>query len=859
MVFDALAMKMKRRRRRSIILTQQCYTITYNKNVVVLPVLALVTTFVIMVTATDMGVPVSPITAHESFGASSTFSFTKQSWQYRGGHQLHGSPISESYNDDDRQDDDAEENARLDAYIESLLATVEDGSTTDESNTEFVEKKDAARLDEEVDSKPTAISDIAPVQFSEARPDTGSTEDKEKEEEEVVSDTSIEIQKKNRIKTQTKNRKSDGNVTVNNSDKVVIEQRDRIDPSVVQRKKGSVDKKKKALKKQKQKEISPKKEQEKQNFNINSSDKKKHDHHIESKPFTGTNKKTLEKQEEKEISGKKEQEEQKSTIDSSNEQSENKTFASALPSLDKGTIPNPLFRFLLHRGRVGHILVMMMAIFLDWIAVYLPPVSHSLNWIYVRAVPTRIRKPPQSRRRQQQQQDVTTAAAAATALARTGASKKKQRQMMKEADQAALEIIKNLDFNSRYRFVSVDFMKRHSLGPYRTQQNAGKSGDHALSPTTLIPISGINGTGKTKVKTKRKKSLSSTAKTEPEDWVLQALLRDNKTGSGRQQQRIRPTVSVQLGANNGVGVSLGLEVGNNSADSTVRESRRTREEYRQSVVDAVNKQQSLMPPLSNRRDKLMKQQRASDESSGIMGKIRSSSLSRGLLGAYPGDALPVEEAADSAGLSRLAERYGYKDIAVPSNSLEDVDEDDEESTRITSRLKVSKRRKRREDSALVTPDQAPKDDILNDSDGDLIDKHGEDQTSGSYNRANQLAETFSSNNSRGNSIAKETPSRRKQVESLLSGISRAKPTLQQNLGTRVRSQKPKEEDELPRGSSKSRSDTSDLGISKSIPGSTRKKSNLSKAIPGSTTRNAALDRIKDLTRGNPKSGTFPKS
>ena len=48
-----------------------------------------------------------------------------------------------------------------------------------------------------------------------------------------------------------------------------------------------------------------------------------------------------------------------------------------------------------------------------------------------------------------------------------------------------------------------------------------------------------------------------------------------------------------------------------------------------------------------------------------MGKLRAaagSSVSRSLFGAYPGDALPTNQAGNPHGLIFLAERYGYSDL-----------------------------------------------------------------------------------------------------------------------------------------------------------------------------------------------------
>ncbi len=60
-----------------------------------------------------------------------------------------------------------------------------------------------------------------------------------------------------------------------------------------------------------------------------------------------------------------------------------------------------------------------------------------------------------------------------------------------------------------------------------------------------------------------------------------------------------------------------------------------------------------------------------DGGSGVLGRLRAATsenfLSRHLMGAYPGDALPIEEAGNANGLFDLARKYGYKDWITASN------------------------------------------------------------------------------------------------------------------------------------------------------------------------------------------------
>mmetsp|Transcript_10404 Transcript_10404/g.28751 ORF Transcript_10404/g.28751 Transcript_10404/m.28751 type:complete len:772 (+) Transcript_10404:34-2349(+) len=326
------------------------------------------------------------------------------------------------------------------------------------------------------------------------------------------------------------------------------------------------------------------------------------------------------------------------------------------------TMPNPLFRFLLNRGRIGHVIVMMLALILDWLAVYLPLVSSTMDWVYVRVVPKRMRELPRRRGGREGPSGPVPPTVVTTAMARTGASKKKQRVMIREADKVALQQLKSLGSNSRFRHVSLNFMKRYALGPYGRGEGRHEfeEGEDDSVSSSEDASSSPKVTQTVKEARRRKKSTSASSSEEPEDWVVRALTADHKSCGG--QSKVRPTVSLQL-RSNGVGVSFGLETG--------PRRKATLDKYRESVTLAVA-QQKASPHVSKRVRKPAGE-RSSDASSGFIGKIRASGLSRSLLGAYPGDAVPVEDAADSEGLIALAKRYGYEDR---TRSLSESGQDD---------------------------------------------------------------------------------------------------------------------------------------------------------------------------------------
>ena len=347
-------------------------------------------------------------------------------------------------------------------------------------------------------------------------------------------------------------------------------------------------------------------------------------------------------------------------------------------------LPNPLFRFLLNRGMVGHVLVMLCVLLLEWIQLYLPMIAHALDALYARIVPKRHRIKSTRRRR-------TVVADSAAALARTGTSRKKRQELTRQADQVALEQLQSLSADSRYAHVSDAFMKRHHLGAYQRDADVVEAEMEDEGSALLAEDSeDVEGTSR---KRKQKKVLTKTKRKakvrQRKDWVIEALTREISPSSSKTS--IRPTVSINLGANGGL--SLGLELGN---------TRDRRDQYRKSVVEAVVAPDQ-MPRVSRRRNTGVSSSSSavastSDASRGLMGNIRSSALSRRLLGAYPGDALSLDEAADVHGVGTFAQRYGYDE----HSSLWDENDD--------TLLKVSKRRRKKR--SRVKLDQNEADDLF---------------------------------------------------------------------------------------------------------------------------------------------------
>lgn len=323
--------------------------------------------------------------------------------------------------------------------------------------------------------------------------------------------------------------------------------------------------------------------------------------------------------------------------------------------------PPPIYRFLLRRGRVGHVLVMALVLISEFLQLYLPTLAKLLQWLAALLFPAR----PLSA--DEDYHDIPTSRTPSVVSARTGQSKKQRKKMIREADQAALAQLKKIGdvHSAKYRYVSAAFLKRHGLGPYADQEEEGGELvatilDDDESESGSIAKGGVSSSGPSRSKKRRK-----VKKKEGEvDWIVDALTRKTK----KPRSLVRPTLSVEVGPG-GPAVSVGVEFS----------PRRDRNNIRESLTQALRVTETIKRAGP----------RSSDKDGGtVFGRIRAaaganSMVSRSLLGAYPGDAVPPMEAASAEGVLMLAERYGYGDWS---------EEDDEADSSSTG----GKRRRRRQ-------------------------------------------------------------------------------------------------------------------------------------------------------------------
>jgi hypothetical protein len=291
--------------------------------------------------------------------------------------------------------------------------------------------------------------------------------------------------------------------------------------------------------------------------------------------------------------------------------------------------------------------------FLVWIAefvkAFVPPIADFLHWILTlvlgaekaQGVMNGAPLPTKSMNEQY----------AAFADSRSLRGRQKKR-ISKKADQEAAEQLRRVGSvdEARYHHLSVDFMRRHQIGPFKVEAYTEKKDE----------ISVIHRTRR-----------HGDDDDEDVDWVVKALTSDGASELEEVQEqssKIKPSVSIGV-SNSGVSVDVGISIG--SSGGKKRRSQST--SRRQSLIHAATAEAStrskrIGPRVSDR-----------DGGGGMLGRIRDFSannvVSRSLLGAYPGDAVPPTEAASANGVFSLATKYGYGEWS------EEADEDEELSTR----------------------------------------------------------------------------------------------------------------------------------------------------------------------------------
>jgi hypothetical protein len=225
---------------------------------------------------------------------------------------------------------------------------------------------------------------------------------------------------------------------------------------------------------------------------------------------------------------------------------------------------------------------------------------------------------------------------------------KKSRKQMKKADQKALYDLESVGNASeaKYRFISQNFMKRHGLGPYRV----------AVSEIELDLESskeGLESNNNRRIEEEDEADSDSS-------WILDALGVEEDKESSLSSAPFDTSVGVSISSGvPKVSVGLSMNLGKKKGKRISSQKLRSAIAGNESTEISSKRKNSSKPHIS-------------DSESGIMGRLRAqganSLVGRNILGAYPGDLPPPDEAADPKGVIDMAQRYGYGDWS---------DEDDE--------------------------------------------------------------------------------------------------------------------------------------------------------------------------------------
>jgi hypothetical protein len=318
--------------------------------------------------------------------------------------------------------------------------------------------------------------------------------------------------------------------------------------------------------------------------------------------------------------------------------------------------PNRVYRFLLSYGIVGHILIMECIVAVEWLHVYTPLIPGVIDYIM-----NDVLKIQNESSRGSGEPLVARNSGFLNVDGSVVRGGRKRKAQTRKDDQKALNQLRKLgDVNqARYHFLSQSFMQRHRLGHYAQPRTEN---DSLLDFEAKDDGRMDSHTG----------SSSVAEDNDPEsdaEWIVEALTQDGKqNGFGTGPDA---TIGLSFGdegpkINVGIGFSFGeprkRTTGSSSASDSISDVARQR------TATTNRKRKSAGP-------------RVSDRDSGVMGRLRAaganSLMGRSILGAYPGDLPPPQDAADASGMIALAERYGYGDWSEDGDLVNEQDSEDE--------------------------------------------------------------------------------------------------------------------------------------------------------------------------------------
>ena len=150
--------------------------------------------------------------------------------------------------------------------------------------------------------------------------------------------------------------------------------------------------------------------------------------------------------------------------------------------------PNALYRFLLNQGRIGHVVVMICVLVVEFINTFIPPLAHFLAFIF-----SFFSSPDESEKGGSYRQGtargpvqkVNAQYAAFVSSDGTSVRGKQRKKAVRKADEQAAEKLRRVGSvqEAKFRHVSEDFMKRYVC----VEEIDDSSNEHSLTRPMLQP------------------------------------------------------------------------------------------------------------------------------------------------------------------------------------------------------------------------------------------------------------------------------------------------------------------------------------------------------------------------------------
>ena len=419
---------------------------------------------------------------------------------------------------DDERSSEAEENKRLDAYIEALIASVEE-----EEEEEFLDEADEPGDDDETTATTTTeqliesesqnnsnaeggLDEIVaivgsgvvpPTTTSGARPEDDKVVDNDDDDDDDVeeddeaetvpnhNDAKVEVQ----VNVQTPSEPADLSSTTTPAEQEEEEEQEEEAEELEQQQKESVDDDDEEEEEEEEKQEEKQEEQQKESVDDDEEEEQQEEKHEEQQKESVDDDEEEEKDEELESVAKEDSvvdddgggggddepvdESSPATLAAAAKQDGPNEQDSALPVPASTAAaprvvyqrPNAVYRFFLNQGRIGHIVVMILISIAEFFRNYFPDVTNVVSVLLESLGGGRTAA---DRRLQQEQQQVDTNKvineqyAGFVAQERTSVRGKKRKQALQKADAKAAEQLRRLGSvgNAKYRHVSEAFLRR---------------------------------------------------------------------------------------------------------------------------------------------------------------------------------------------------------------------------------------------------------------------------------------------------------------------------------------------------------------------------------------------------------------